>query len=814
MSVNYWENSASVNTVRVYCDQTIKTAQLYIKATQRTVTVKTDCIYWIDVSKTSTKALEIGSEILLKKVVDIRGNAVYGADGLWVYTSDRGTITYSNSNNMLGTAKQGNPGLQINIGMDWSEKPEIGPADYEYVITFGKDITGVQFTYIEGDSQYIQHLLATGKSGENIDGNGNIHYYDVIGEQGTWSSGTVSWGSFIIQAVYAGDTIVPLILVNDTTYKTNYWSVTGTKGATLDLYIMTNPTYTHYFKCLSGITSYDVYKVDLMAETDTKLLTVESGKTKSSALYYRYQSVYLTNFKKQTDEYIFNVYEDTDGKTYQSAEVSSSGYLTDNLWITSEPRKRYIQVEGTAPKYTCGIMLGDGISSCDVQINGEGETISVSYTDGYKLKYKTFEAYAIDTIHITNIKVDSTAYIHPYTLTMCLPDSEIPMTEVTLESGDSASYPVYTEYPYCIISATENLNTVRIETTGIDSCMIYAGGTYVGKMGTSTDTGASDTLNVQPGELIEIPPFDALQRSIISLTTHYDPSKYVISFYRKDETDPYWTGAFDYSKGAAFNADDDHYKVTIVGALYDKKYFNYRTNESIAARRIIVDDITYNIVNTPESYVTANRWFRVQVYPDSGIVFKDIYSASTSDYRGPVVVKFYQDYSNDSKLETLETVYSDAKNVVTFSITATRLCCELSMSVPKFSWYDADADDSKIVKGAQVSANLTAERWNKLQAKIALMYKVNGRIFNSRTGSPETTYSYTDVKSKKIIYATLFNAVVKAINELPGHLSMPSPNKGTGATVYAEYFQGGLGRQGYSIKDALNAAIDYFNGNT
>lgn len=819
MSVTYWENSSSVNTVRVYCDQTIQYAVLKIKKTNRTVTVHTDCIYWIDVSKTSNKALEIGSEVLLMEVADIYGNIVYNADGLSVYTSQRGYISYSLGNNTLGTANQGNPGLNIQIGMDWSVDPDVGPSEYEYNITLGEGITGVQLVYISGGSYYFVHILTAGYSGSWTDGNGYQHTNEIVGEEGTWSSGDVSYGSFIIQGVYTSSgAISPLVIINGETYKTNYWTVTGVYGETLNLVIKENLSYNYSFKCLSGISSYDVYLVDLMAGTDKFLCTIPSGTTITKAIYYYYQSVYLTNFKQETDEYIFNIYEDTDGTAYQSTEVTSSGYLADHIWIMARERKRYIQVEGTSPKYTFGIKLGDGISSCNVQINGEGETISIGYTDGYKKKYKTFEVRSIDTIYITSIKVDSTAYIHPYTFTQW-DSTELFSSAFTLDSGDSASFPVDTEYPYCIISATENLTTVQIETTGIDSCMIYAGGTYVGKLGTATDTGASDTLNVQPGELIEIPPFDAYQRSIISLTAHYDPSKYVISFYRKDETDPWWTGTFDYSAGAAFNADDDHYKVTIIGALYDMINCIYRVNESVAKMYIQRDDMDnkWYAVTTPDGYKTYNRRWSLRVYPDSGMVIGYI-TYDSDKYKGPLIVKFYK-YSPyyTKNNECIETLVGDSNNMVVFTMTKNRRYFEISMSVPKFSWYDTDADDAKIVKGALVSENLTAERWNKLQAKIALMYKVNGRIFNDQeSGSPVTTYSYDEVKSKKIIYATLFNAVVKAINELPGSQTkqLPSPNKGTGATVYAEYFQGGLGKVfgRYSIKDSLNAAIDYFNG--
>lgn len=821
MSVTYWENSSSVNTVRVYCDQTIRYAQIYIKSTKRTVTVKTDCIYWIDVSKTASKALEIGSEVLLKKVIDIYGNTVYKADGLWVYTNQKGAISYSSSNNVLGTAVQGNPGLNIEIGMSRSEEPEVGPTNYKYNITLGENITRVDFTYLSGSSQYIIHILVNGTSGSWTDGNGVYHTNEIVGKEGTWSSGAVSYGSFVIQGVYTSDAIAPLILVNNETYKTNYWSVTGTKGEVLDLYIMDNPSYIHYFKCLSGITSYDVYKVDLVLDTDTKLFTV-SNKVKNSTLYYYYQSVYLTNFIKETDEYIFNVYEDIDGKKYQSTDITSSGYTADRLWITPEKRKRYIQVEGTDPKYTCGIKLGDGISSCDVSLlDDDGSTMSISYTDGYKLKFKTFDVRSYDTISITNIKIDSTSYIHPYTLSFYDSDySEIPVSTVPLKSGDSANYPFDTDMPYCIISATENLTTVRIETIGIDSCLIYAGGTYVGKLGTATDTGASDTLNVQPGELIEIPPFDMYQRSNISLTLHYDPSKYVIRYYRKDETDPWWTGTFDYLEGAAFNADDDHYKVKIVGTLYSMKEMLLRVNETIARVQISIDGVNYK-ARTYTMDDTVNRVLSLWVYPDSAVaiinlIYYKVYNGNTSKKVAelPYVVKFWAKdpgvTSGNSYSEVLK-FDASAGNAATFTMTDKHLYPEISATIPKFSWYDSDSDDAKIVKGAVVSENLTAARWNKLLFKIWVMHRASQIIFTSYTGSDE-------VESKKIIYATLFNAVVKAINQLPGSQTkqLPPPNKGTGATVYAEYFQGGLGKVfgRYSIKDSLNAAIDYFNGDT
>ena len=805
------------NEFYVFCDATMQKVTLSVDGSDSTYIIAGGGHLYIPFTSASAgKPVRLVSAISAYNASAPR--AVYYDDGLSVWSNQRSyNVHYTYSKQEIAIAQAG---LQIRIGMD-KEEPS-GSSDYAYDIILGEDIAEVYFLNEDGDG--FDHIVPVTNRPDLIAGSPytygtNTYYYiDANGDR-MWSSYETT-RSFIYLASVSTSSGSSVIVTLDGVIKNwpGTMSYAGIYGQTVELLIEANPSYKHNFKCLSGIASYDVYKVDLIAGTIGKLCTIPNGTTVSNSLYYLTDGIYLTNFIAETDEYIFNMYEDIDGKNYQSTTISGTGRITDELWVGSQKRARYIQVEGTTPTYPYRIKLGDGISSCDVTINGE--TTSISYTDGYKLNYKSFKVRDIDTIEINNIKVDSTAYIHPYTIGQ-YENANLSGNayESALESGDSASIPVNIALPYLIISATENLTTVRIETTGIDSCMIYAGGTYVGKLGTATDTGASDTLNVQPDSLIDIPPFDAYQRSIISLTLHYDPSKYVISFYRKDETDPWWTGTFNYLTGAAFNADDDHYKVTIVGTLYTMLKLQRRINESIRTCQMTVDDKRYGLATTPPSYTDYNRRYSTSVYPDSAIVISDI-TANDSSYTGPVVVKFYQRstyYADDN--ECTEILKSDDNNVVVFTMTENRRYFEISMSVPKFSWYDADADDAKIVKGALVSENLTAERWNKLQAKIALMYKVNGRIFNDpSSGSPVTTYSYDEVKSKKIIYATLFNAVVKAINQLPGSQTkqLPSPNKGTGATVYAEYFQGGLGKVfgRYSVKDSLNAAIDYFNGDT
>ncbi len=118
-------------------------------------------------------------------------------------------------------------------------------------------------------------------------------------------------------------------------------------------------------------------------------------------------------------------------------------------------------------------------------------------------------------------------------------------------------------------------------------------------------------------------------------------------------------------------------------------------------------------------------------------------------------------------------------------------------TIGKFWWDSAEGneDASIIYQGAPIT-NLTAGRWNTLQAKIAQLASANG-----------SSFSYTRVSSGDSITAAGFNAARNAIAAQPGHGTIPTTVL-VGSGIKAASYNG-TG----SLKNALNTAIDYYNNN-
>ena len=102
--------------------------------------------------------------------------------------------------------------------------------------------------------------------------------------------------------------------------------------------------------------------------------------------------------------------------------------------------------------------------------------------------------------------------------------------------------------------------------------------------------------------------------------------------------------------------------------------------------------------------------------------------------------------------------------------------------------------DSSIIATGLPVTNITAERWNRLKAKVKEISAAKG-----------VTYSYTKVSKGDGITSTEYNGVRNAIYNVPGHGTLP-PAKARNTQILASLFNGTQ-----SLKSALNAAIISYN---
>lgn len=137
----------------------------------------------------------------------------------------------------------------------------------------------------------------------------------------------------------------------------------------------------------------------------------------------------------------------------------------------------------------------------------------------------------------------------------------------------------------------------------------------------------------------------------------------------------------------------------------------------------------------------------------------------------------------------------DADGYVTVGATDADYYAIWKNHIDPFYWDGGNGTkDSSIIATGLPVANITAERWNRLKAKVKEISTAKG-----------VTYSYTEVSKGDAITSTEYNGVRNAIYNVPGHGTLP-PAKARNTQILASLFNGTQ-----SLKSALNAAIISYN---
>lgn len=137
----------------------------------------------------------------------------------------------------------------------------------------------------------------------------------------------------------------------------------------------------------------------------------------------------------------------------------------------------------------------------------------------------------------------------------------------------------------------------------------------------------------------------------------------------------------------------------------------------------------------------------------------------------------------------------DANGHVTVGATDADYYAVWRRHIDPFYWdgRNGTTDSSIIASGLPVS-NITAERWNRLKAKVKEISEATG-------GS----YTYSNVSSGSLITAAEYTVVRNAISKVKSHGTLP-PSKSAGDKIMASLFNGTQ-----SLKSAVNTAIISYN---
>lgn len=292
----------------------------------------------------------------------------------------------------------------------------------------------------------------------------------------------------------------------------------------------------------------------------------------------------------------------------------------------------------------------------------------------------------------------------------------------------------------------------------------------------------------------------------------YRDDKLRAFIYRVDESTSWTAVDFDPNGGLSFPAGEDYGRIVIYGYTSpdppeppgpEKRITIYIKKDPTIQSAILFTG------NTMRYLDSERRSF--QVLSGTRVEFDSINIAEGYDI--PYILRFYKTSEYRPEDVKLTTKFISGFVLPSYSANDETLYAEISATIPEFLWYEVneEVDRYYIKNGNLFTENFSADMWNRFRSKlreILAMYGIN--------------YSYAQVSSNDIFIGigdagtirSDFSDVLDNILLLPGS-SMTIGHKGTGATVFASYFQNSPEtdwRHGNSIKKALNDIIKRRNG--
>lgn len=506
--------------------------------------------------------------------------------------------------------------------------------------------------------------------------------------------------------------------------------------------------------------TYVTISVSKNALIEIKEINIESHYDRDNFTFYGYDEIRMIIYDEQIDiETGCAFYADS------YASVSIDGWLL--------------------PDTRCYIKRHQSISAANVSIDG-GNTLAVSTS------WSSYSAYEDSLISFSSILINTGAgYSTPLALNFYprqTSDPSLILYTIVFPEGTVPSYYLASDRMYCEITASISYLEIEINTTGIDLAIVYINGTQETTVGSgSLAEGTTVTVQVLSSDVIEI--------SNIEIERHYDIDSFYFYGYNKTGTVIY-SSPLNTSTGVSFNGDS-YASVELTGQREEQINCYIKRHPSISSANVSIDG--------GSTFAVSTSWTSYNAYADSSVYFSSVLVNTAEGYTTPLVLKFYPRQTSDPSIRTSATIIQEGTSPGYF-ITSNKIYCELSASLPEFLWYSTEAEDAEYIKaGNNFKENMSHTMWNNFRAKLQKVSSLFG-----------LNYNYSNVETDEIFYGIGndnkdFSQVVDAISTIPVS-SMTIGHKGTGATVYASYFQG-TGPQGNSIKKALNDIIKFFNGN-
>lgn len=428
----------------------------------------------------------------------------------------------------------------------------------------------------------------------------------------------------------------------------------------------------------------------------------------------------------------------------------------------------------TYTTYGLNLRTGTGISSYNVRYLGSSgssyNTATVSNPSASTVCW---------TRKNTNLEVTSINYANLYGSPYFFKeytDSTFSTVKKTFANNDDQVYSSGTRYVKLFATQTSYATyAINLRTgVGVNSYQVsYTNSQGNTQTATVSNSAASTVCYVKANSNLTI--------TSVNYATNY------ASPYYQEEYNSNFSSVIGTAGGSTINASGTRY-FKIKGTYVEPTYKAYFRCHSTVKSFSVYRNGEYVSMNSSSTWTPVNL-----TESKKQITIKNI--SAQDNYGAPYYVGFYASSSATSPGSQLQSSAGE----FTFDYTANRQYSEvratkIKVPISLFYWNGSDANDTALIQTGKPFSNITANIWNRLNAKIQQTAKALG-----------SSYTYTTVSSGNTMTAVLFNQARNGIAGLTGRGSIPA-TRSKGDTVMAGYFNGVN-----SLKNGLNVAITAYN---
>lgn len=501
------------------------------------------------------------------------------------------------------------------------------------------------------------------------------------------------------------------------------------------------------------------------------------------------------------------------GTTYTLSNLPSSG----NIWIVPSSDVTCASGYGTPINITTQNPSGSWKLDNDNYVsikNGRSITLTATLNGGgggttyttYGLNLRTgtgISSYNVRYLGSSGSSYNTASVSNPSASTVCWTrkNTNLEITSVNYSNlyGSPYFFKEYTDSTFSTVKKTFSDNDGQVYSSGTRYVKLFATQTSYATYAINLRTGVgvnsyqvsytnsqgnTQTATVSNSAASTVCYVKA--NSNLTITSVNYATNYAAPYYQ-EEYNSNFSSVIGTAGGSTINASGTRY-FKIKGTYVEPTYKAYFRCHSTVKSFSVYRNGEYVSMNSSSTWTPVNL-----TESKKQITIKNI--SAQDNYGAPYYVGFYASSSATSPGSQLQSSAGE----FTFDYTANRQYSEvratkIKVPISLFYWNGSDANDTALIQTGKPFSNITANMWNRLNAKIKQTAVALG-----------SSYTYTTVSSGNTMTAVLFNQARNGIAGLTGRGSIPA-TRSKGDTVMAGYFNGVN-----SLKNGLNVAITAYN---